>query len=182
MRNLKKKAMEFIANFISYPLKKTFTKENADIHLKKKLEAELQGIFNFAIDGLKRLRANQYQFTTSTLAENTLAEYKKEINPMYTFIDDCIVPDVDGFVKSSLLHDRFVEWCKEEGHNLLANLSKNHLPRKLVSALAELKVEAKADRKQDRGVSGIRLRTSPASKGTSRSEAKNRIVDIMYAR
>ena len=176
------KSYGFTRRLIIIPFTKIFTKANADINLKRKLGTELQGIFNFAIEGLKRLRKNGYQFTKSKLAEHTLSEYKRDLNPIYTFIDDCLIPDPNGFVKSAVLHERFTDWCKQEGHHLLGNITKNHLPQKLVPALAELKVPAEIIRKKDRGITGIRIRTSSVTSGTALDEANHQLIEALHGK
>lgn len=61
--------------------------EKRDIHLSKKLKAELPGIFNRVLEGIIRLIKNK-DFTESQLAKKMLEEYKEQSNSVLRFIKD----------------------------------------------------------------------------------------------
>lgn len=70
-------------------------KEKRDVHLSKKLKAELPGIFNRVLKGMIRLIKNE-DFTDSQLVQNMIEEYKEQTNSVLRFIkDEGWVPSVD---------------------------------------------------------------------------------------
>ncbi len=58
-----------------------------DSEIEKKFESELSGIFNRAIDGLKRLRANG-NFTIVPRAEKEIRRYMRDITLFESFVND----------------------------------------------------------------------------------------------
>lgn len=68
----------------------TVKEEDRDRDLKEKLRAESQGIFLWAIKGLKRLKENNFRFSESTRSNEALKQYEKELNPMVLFFEECI--------------------------------------------------------------------------------------------
>lgn len=72
------------------PFNVTFTGKNRDNNLREKLKTELPGIFLWAAEGLKRLRENEYKFSSCKAMDEILKKYKVEQNPMYEFFDECI--------------------------------------------------------------------------------------------
>lgn len=92
---------------------------NPDRELDAKLAPELPGIFNWALEGLRRLEARRdaqglqsgFQMTPNGAA--MLAEISRRGSPVKTFIAECCDLDPTGTVKRSKLFDVFQSWCKE---------------------------------------------------------------------
>jgi P4 family phage/plasmid primase-like protien len=73
------------------PFYRKFTEgDSADVDLPKKLEAELPGILNWAINGLIRLTVNG-RFTTSTASEDAKQQYREEANPVAQWVNTMTV-------------------------------------------------------------------------------------------
>lgn len=91
--------------------------KEADSNLLDKLLEELDGIFNFALEGLKRLRRNNYRFTQSKVSNMVLESYKEEINVVLEFIRENIVVDKksDRVVRGEI-RNRFDDWCEANRH------------------------------------------------------------------
>lgn len=64
----------------------TVSEKDIDVNLKETLEAELSGVFNIGMSGLKRLKVNNFQFTKCKVSEELLKEYAKDLNPMISFL------------------------------------------------------------------------------------------------
>lgn len=79
---------------------------------------ELPGILMWAIKGLHRLR-QQGKFTRSELCDRALMEYRTEMNPVRRFLEDHIEPG-DSKIKCHALYQHYVRWCKENGHQSMA--------------------------------------------------------------
>lgn len=91
--------------------------KKADPNLLDKLLEELDGILNFALEGLKRLRKNNYRFTQSKVSNKVLEDYKEEINVVLQFIRENIeeASNRERIVRGEI-RKRFDEWCKDNRH------------------------------------------------------------------
>ena len=98
--------------FIDFPRK--FEGENADRDLESKLKTELSGIFNWAYEGYKRLKEQDY-FTETQTQDEMMTDFIQLSNPIAVFIDECL-KDEDGIVERGELYRKYVEWTKEAGH------------------------------------------------------------------
>lgn len=75
-------------------------------HLKKELIEELDGIFIWAMEGLKRLKAQGYVLSRSSICEEALDNYKLDHNPMPQFIEKFIL-DADTTTDVKTLRSTF---------------------------------------------------------------------------
>jgi putative DNA primase/helicase len=84
------------------------------------LKAELPGIFNWAIQGLRRLR-QQGVFTKSAVCEAALTDYKAESNPARQFLlEHSVAGDPDTVATPcQRLYDCYRVWCQEHGYRSL---------------------------------------------------------------
>jgi putative DNA primase/helicase len=110
---------------------KIIAEDMIDRDLDKKIEKELSGILNLAIDGLRRL-LKQGRFTESEAINKAVKSYEDEINMVKRFIEDVsIVHSEKGYTSNQQLYAIFVEWCKDEGIKIP---SKSFLLKKLRSS------------------------------------------------
>ena len=80
---------------------------------------ELPGIFRWALVGLARLRA-QGCFTESSVMQETLREYKEEMNPARSFLQEYIEESMSGLIRSSELFRLYKKWIDENGYRSLS--------------------------------------------------------------
>lgn len=107
----------FMRRLVIIPFNRIFRKDEADKFLEEKLEEELPGIFNFAVEGLKRLRNNNYEFTTCKSIDEVLVDYKKSINPFESFAEETIEQDdILSKVSYSQISELYAEWREENGY------------------------------------------------------------------
>jgi len=86
-----------------------------DVHLEEKLMAELPGIFNWALEGLKRLRHRGY-IQDHPAGIETRDEFEEMSSPMKAFINDwCVVKD-DSSVPLDILWQAHCNWAQENGN------------------------------------------------------------------
>lgn len=85
-----------------------------DPRLLDKLKSELPGIFNWAIEGLKRLRKEGH-FTQAEQSVKAREEYKAENDTEGTFAEDCLEFDANYRVSGQALYDAYSTWCKRNG-------------------------------------------------------------------
>lgn len=101
------------------PCEKVIPKEERDSGLSFKLGKELEGIAKWAIDGLVRLKANDFKLSTSDLTENAIEEFRKRSDTLYNFISENyeIVEDTGERVPKKEFEDRYINWCNENEFN-----------------------------------------------------------------
>ena len=95
--------------------------ETPDRELLTKLTTteELSGILNWAIEGLKRLRDNGWNFTTTSSLEITREDYKRRSDPVWAFVQDCLIEESAGVVVKETLYNAFKNYCQERGIPLI---------------------------------------------------------------
>lgn len=117
---------------------------------------ELCGVLNWALEGLKLLRAARMKFpATSGALERDILEVS---NPLITYLDERCVEEGSASVRSQDLYDDYRDWCSRTGHLSisLTRFSKTDLP----SALKTLEWNAlKEVRRDGAHWSGLRLKS-----------------------
>lgn len=100
------------------PMTRQIPRTEWDLQLDEKLSAELPGIFNFALQGLKRLR-EQGHFTRVEQSEKLSDEYRKMQDIYTAFLEDsewCILDDEQS-TKATQLYQTFSSWARAAGIN-----------------------------------------------------------------
>jgi putative DNA primase/helicase len=107
------------------------------VGLTEHLLTELDGIFNFAMEGYKRLKKNKFEFTESAKVNEILEEYKLEINPYLEFTRDCIFEsfDLKKEISAKTLNDIFVFWCIGSNRKKMAEATMRTFLRELRLAM-----------------------------------------------
>lgn len=90
----------------------------ADPELGKKLDEELPGIFNWSIQGLRRLRDNDWTFTTSVACEKLKEQMMMLNKPVDVFVLNCVdrgnLDPKAGMIArevSADVHKKFIAWA-----------------------------------------------------------------------
>lgn len=131
------KSYGFERKLIILPFEKKFVNDpvlenqgTLDVNLLQKLLPELEGIFNFAIEGFKRLKANNFRFSDSQRVAALLDEFKLDTNPYLDFIRCCLEPvsapedeQIETRISSHEMQDVFREWCYQNSHNQLITMT-----------------------------------------------------------
>ena len=130
--------------------------DNPDRSLRETLEAELPGIFNWALDGLDRL-SKQGHFTEPQSSRQLVADLYSTASPITDFIEDKCVWAEDGFVSRDSLFRYWKVWCEENG--LLAGSMRSFLS-KMRAAFGQQFAEGKRGERgqQQRVLLGLALR------------------------
>ena len=111
-------------------------KGREDFDLNKKLLAELSGIVNWSMDGLKRLRING-QFTESAATKEMKDDFEQLNNPLFGFVNSVIVADSNS---SESKADVYLLWKSFRAENeIIPGGSKQQFGRLLKSAIPSLK-------------------------------------------
>lgn len=94
------------------PFNHEFKADERITDLKERLDNELPGIFNWAMEGLRRLRT-QGRFSEPKQVQDVTTQYRHEANPISLYIDDkCISEkDLNRCTQVSEIYRMYKEWC-----------------------------------------------------------------------
>lgn len=107
------------------PFERTFTEEQQNKNLANELAEELPGIFNWALEGMRNLSASG-GFIEPERSKELLAEYRRDVNPARTFLEENYEESVLDQVSTTDLYSHYKKWCQENGYTALndSNLGK----------------------------------------------------------
>lgn len=138
---------------IVFPFWKSF-QGREDFTLGERLESEVQGIFNWAIVGARRLLRGEKLFTAQKGLE-ALEEITQQLDSVQGFVAECLefTDQPHNVVIGGELWTAYREWCRESGR-----VSKNK-QRFFVELSAHKRLVDRRVRTRDsRGFSGVRLK------------------------
>lgn len=100
---------------IEFP--KRFTEDEMDVGLTEKLCNELSGIFNWALEGYKRLRLQKFIFSESKSMQKNKQQYQTQSNSVLnfiaTFFEEAKLEDSVAFKD---VHNCYKAFCEKEDH------------------------------------------------------------------
>jgi P4 family phage/plasmid primase-like protien len=97
---------------IHFPNQFVEEREMKDIYKEILKSDGLSGLLNWAIIGLKRLQANNYEFTTSKWQDETKKKMERSSQPVETFIEErCTIEDVNAWISKDDLYLAYQEYC-----------------------------------------------------------------------
>ncbi|KAA6335656.1 hypothetical protein EZS27_016129 [termite gut metagenome] len=107
----------FFRRFIIIPFNQTIPEAEQDPELAKKIiSSELSGVFNWVLDGLKRI-LEQKKFTQSAIVRAQVEAYRKESDSVAMFIDEeGYKPSVNENTPLKALFDSYKSYCDENGY------------------------------------------------------------------
>lgn len=82
-------------------------------NFQEKLKPGFAGIFNFAMEGYKRLRDNNFIFTKSKRVDEIMRSYTQKYNSVEEFVKECISESKDSKIYKKDLYEKFKDWCNE---------------------------------------------------------------------
>ena len=101
------------------PFKRTFTPDEQDGSLAAKLEAELSGILNWAIEGC--LKWQSEGLAPPTIVQEQREHYRRELDTVQKFFDAELVQKIDGKIGSNELYQHNRDWCRRMGCTAIDN-------------------------------------------------------------
>lgn len=127
----------FFRRFLIVPFEVTIPENKQDKHLAKKIiNNELSGVYNWILEGLKRL-VKQGDFTHSEKVEEQSKLYKKESDSVAMFIDAYNYKvDYDSYTTLKILYREYKEFCYEDGYR---PVSKRNFSKRLRANKIETK-------------------------------------------
>lgn len=124
-RNYVDRTEGFYRRLIIVPFNRQIEKSKIDKALKYKFQREKEGIFNWALEGLKRLYENNFEFSENELTDGVKKEYKRENNNVISFVEECC--ELDGLFSCSRIeiYEAYKEFCGEAGLKALSQIKFN---------------------------------------------------------
>jgi P4 family phage/plasmid primase-like protien len=117
-------------------------------------QGELPGAFNWALEGLRRLRQNG-AFTQSEVCRHELAAYRLESNPARIFLEDHLGADPQESIVTQDVYVSYAKWCAANNYRPLASNSFGREIRKAFPKAKEGKVNSRDGRRVP-GYLGVR--------------------------
>ncbi|MBF6653973.1 DNA primase [Flavobacterium columnare] len=107
----------FFRRFIILPFRYTIPPEKQDKKLAEQIiNEELTGIFNWVIDGLKRLLKNG-NFTQSEIVKNEVAQYAIESDSVLMFLEDLeYEASIVETITVNSIYNEYKSYCLENGY------------------------------------------------------------------
>lgn len=104
------------------PFREQFSGERCNPQLKSELREELPGIFNWAIEGARRL-IRQRRFTECDVCHAALLAYRRSVDTVREFVHEMCEIDHDelAHVRCRDLYLAYKAWAKEMGHQPKSN-------------------------------------------------------------
>lgn len=124
-RNYVDRTEGFYRRLIIVPFNRQIEKSKIDKSLKYKFQREKEGILNWALEGLKRLYENNFEFSENELTDGVKKEYKRENNNVISFVEECC--ELDGLFSCSRIeiYESYKEFCVEAGLKALSQIKFN---------------------------------------------------------
>ncbi|MDK0913262.1 phage/plasmid primase, P4 family [Clostridium perfringens] len=124
-RNYVDRTEGFYRRLIIVPFSRQIDKSKIDKSLKYKFQREKEGILNWALEGLKRLYENNFEFSENELTDGVKKEYKRENNNVISFVEECC--EIDSLFSCSRieLYEAYKEFCVEAGLKALSQIKFN---------------------------------------------------------
>ena len=94
-----------------------FTEKDMDRQLEEKLVNELSGIFNWALEGYKKLKEKKFALSESTSMKISKKEYRDDIDSVRSFVKDKFIKSNDSrdTVIFSETYELYKSYCQAEG-------------------------------------------------------------------
>ena len=96
------------------PFNRQFNDADQIKDLKQQLDLELPGIFNWAMQGLRRLRT-MGTFTIPAQIKILTAQYRHDSNPVALFVEDKCYVEATEETQSSAIYAAYKDWCSDNG-------------------------------------------------------------------
>ena len=114
-RNYGDKSEGFYRRLIIIRFNHTVPKEKRDPDLVDKFRGEADGIFMFALEGLRRLMKQSYRFSETDVNVQELQQYREESDSVLAFVREyCELGDT-YYTGSTELYNAYKNYCEESG-------------------------------------------------------------------
>ena len=112
-KNYADKSEGFYRRLIIIRFNKPVPQDKKDPNLIIKFQAEADGIFLFALEGLKRLIQNNYVFSEAEKNRMEVEKYREDSDSLLSFLKECCDKGADYEVGSTELYNAYKNYCEE---------------------------------------------------------------------
>jgi putative DNA primase/helicase len=114
----------FFRRFLIIPFNVTIPENERDPQLADSIiNTELSGVFNWVLEGLKRLLINN-RFTSSEESKEVLNNYRKESDNVSLYLEEsCVTKSTSSGILLNDLYYEYSQFCKECGHRACSNIT-----------------------------------------------------------
>jgi len=105
----------FYRRLIIMRFNKSVPPDKRDPDLLAKFSSEADGIFRFALEGLKRLMRNKYKFSETEVNRAELQQYREDSDSVLSFAKECCKLDTNANVGSTEIFNAYKDYCEESG-------------------------------------------------------------------
>ena len=149
MPQVRDKSFAFYRRLLFLRFNKTFDGADKNENLKYEIaEKELDGIFGWSLQGLKRLR-ERHHFELTKEMDIDIEQYRKENNAVLLFVEEKCSVYKDLEISKDVIYKAYREWCEEGGYK---SFSKSNFGRELKREFPEIKDEREASRRYWSGI------------------------------
>ena len=112
----------FFRRFIIVPFNQTILEKEQDPNLSKKIIAsELSGVFNWILDGLRRL-LRQQKFTDAALAREQIEAYRRESDSVALFVEEeGYKRAIEGNISFKEMFSEYKTFCYDNGYRICSS-------------------------------------------------------------
>lgn len=103
----------FYRRLIIITFNRSVPEQDRNPELLEEFRAEADGIFMFALQGLKRLMANNYKFSETKTNIDALQRYREESDSVLSFVKDSCELNPDASIGSTDLYHLYTAYCAE---------------------------------------------------------------------
>ena len=114
-RNYGDKSEGFYRRLIIIRFTQPVPEEKRDAELLDKFTAEADGIFLFAVEGLRRLIGNKYKFSETEATRAEVQRYRVDSNSVLSFVEDCCAIESEAETERGELFNHYREYCRNAG-------------------------------------------------------------------
>ncbi len=124
-RNYGDRSEGFFRRLILIRFSRSVPTEQRDAGLREKLATESDGIFMWALEGLRRLMRNGYYFTETAATRAELEKYKTESSSSLSFADNYLVAEKDAIAVRDEVYEAYKSFCSNSGFKSLSQIMFN---------------------------------------------------------
>lgn len=114
-KNYGDKSEGFYRRLIIVRFNHSVPEERRDPELLEKFRCEADGIFQFALEGLRRLMQNHFHFSETKANAQELQKYREDSNSVLAFVRDCCTLQMDAEVGRMEFFARYKSYCDSCG-------------------------------------------------------------------
>ncbi len=117
----------FYRRIITIPFERQVSEDKIDPELRgEKLTKETDGIFMWALEGLRRLIRNNFAFTENEYTRKRLEQYRQECSSVLSFVSERCVFNDGLHIGKDLLYGKYSEYCYNSGLKAVSRIRFNN--------------------------------------------------------